>query len=81
MKRCSLCSAKISEASLLCAAHWATVPPSLQGRVLALRKTVQRAANPSIQRMAAEEYRLAKQDAIAAANAIAVGRSREGVAS
>jgi hypothetical protein len=42
------------------------VPATLQGKVLGSWKAWQRGSNPSIQRMAREEHRAAKEEAIAA---------------
>lgn len=66
MNHCPVCSAKISEHKLMCWPHWDMVPKNLQQQVLGTWKTMLRGANPSIRRLAREEYRKAREAAIAA---------------
>ncbi|TAK81740.1 MAG: hypothetical protein EPO20_24040 [Betaproteobacteria bacterium] len=66
MNRCPVCAAKIPEYKLMCWPHWRLVPELLQDQVLGTWKTMLRGANPSIRRLAREEYRKARDAAIAA---------------
>jgi len=68
MNRCPICTAKIAEHKLMCWTHWAMVPKLQQDQVLGLWKTTLRGANPSIRRLAVQEYRVAREAAIAAVN-------------
>ena len=66
MNRCPICTAKIADHKLMCWPHWDQVPAPLQAQVLGLWKTVLRGRTASIRHLAAEEYRKAKEAAIAA---------------
>jgi hypothetical protein len=66
VNHCSVCSVKVTGNNLMCVAHWRMVPATLQGQVLSLWKVTTRGRNPSIRRMAMEEYRKAREAAIAA---------------
>jgi hypothetical protein len=66
MNRCPICTAKIAEHKAMCWSHWELVPKNLQDQVLGLWKTALRGANPSIKRLAMQEYRTAREAAIAA---------------
>ncbi len=65
MNRCPICTAKIPDHKLMCWPHWDLVPEQLQAQVLGLWKTVLRGANPSIKRLAMQEYKQARDAAIA----------------
>ena len=67
MNRCPICTVKIADHKLMCWQHWDRVPKLLQDRGLGLWKTALRGANSSIRHMAMEEYREAREAAIAAA--------------
>ncbi len=66
MSRCPICKVKIPEHKLMCWPHWDKVPEDLQKKVLALWRVHLRSANPSIRRLALEEYRKAREETIAA---------------
>jgi hypothetical protein len=66
LNRCPICTAKIPDHKLLCWPHWRMVPEPLQEQVLGLWKTTLRGANPSIRRLAMQEYKRARDVAIAA---------------
>ena len=66
MNRCPICTAKIPESKLMCFDHWCLVPEQQQAQVLALWQTMRRGRTDSIRRMAQEEYRKAREAAIAA---------------
>lgn len=69
MNRCPICTAKIPEHKLMCWPHWDMVPKLLQDQVIGICKTMLRGANPSIRRLAVQEYRKAREAAIAAVRA------------
>lgn len=66
MNRCPICTAKIPDHKLMCWPHWDMVPKLQQDQVLGLWKTMLRGANPSIKRLALQEYRKTRDAAIAA---------------
>ncbi len=65
MNRCPICTAKIADHKLMCWPHWDMVPAQQQEQVLGLWKTTLRGPNPSIRRLAMQEYKLARAAAIA----------------
>lgn len=67
MSRCPICSVKISDHKLMCWQHWDLVPENLQQKVLGLWRTSLRGRNASIRHMAMDEYRKAREEAIAVA--------------
>lgn len=69
MSRCPTCDAKKPEHKVLCWKCWALLPADQQGQVLGLWKTTLRGANPSIRRLAIQEYKQAREAAIAAVKA------------
>ncbi len=66
MSRCPFCPAKIPAHKLMCWTHWDMVPKNLQDQVLALWRTTLRGRTAPIRHMAMEEYRKARDEAIAA---------------
>lgn len=66
MNRCPICNAKISDHKLMCWPHWDLVPQNQQAQVLQLWKTALRGRTASIRHLAMEEYRKAREAAIAA---------------
>ncbi len=66
MNRCPICSAKVPAHKLMCWTHWDLVPAMLQDQVLGLWKASLRGRTASIRHMAMEEYRKAREAAIAA---------------
>lgn len=66
MNRCPICNAKISAHRLLCWPHWDMVPENLQRQVETLCQTTLRGRTASIRQLATEEYRKARDAAIAA---------------
>ncbi len=66
MSCCPICDARIPAHKLMCWTHWGMVPANLQDQVLGLWKTTLRGRNASIRHLAGEEYRTAKEAAIAA---------------
>lgn len=66
MRRCPICTVKIPESTLMCWQHWDMVPEDRQKQVTRLCDVATRGPNSSIRRMAMEEYRQAREAAIAA---------------
>lgn len=66
MNRCPICITKIPDHKLMCWPHWDMVPKLQQVQVLTLWKTSLRGRTSSIRHMAMEEYRKARDAAIAA---------------
>ena len=66
MNRCPICTAKVPDHKLMCWTHWDLVPENLQTQVLTLWRTALRGRTSSIRHLAMEEYRKAKEAAIAA---------------
>lgn len=65
MNRCPICEQKIVVHKLMCWQHWDMVPAPLQDQVLGLWKATLRGRTASIRHMAMEEYRKAREGAIA----------------
>ncbi|MBK5230231.1 MAG: hypothetical protein JJE27_03560 [Thermoleophilia bacterium] len=75
MNRCPICSAKIPTHKLMCWTHWDMVPENLQNQVLGLWRTTLRGRTAPIRHMATEEYRKAREAAIAAVKAQLEGQA------